>query len=161
MVVSGLTSARHSFFTDIMHRWVRTQSYERCSTALLDCFICVFYPCFRFRWPRPTSQEARKEGVKNTTLAYWPLQGIHRSIRVLQSYGLFIFDSSSCYTECILQAPGEAEAELAYLNRHGFIDAIVTNDSDALVFGAKCVLKRCVNYSKFLSLSCIYFILLA
>ncbi len=42
----------------------------------------------------------------------------------------------------ILQAPGEAEAELAYLNQHGFIDAVVTDDSDTFVFGAKCVLKR-------------------
>ena len=35
---------------------------------------------------------------------------------------------------------------MAYLNRHGFIDAVVTDNSDALVFGAKCVLKRCGRY---------------
>ncbi|RDB24486.1 hypothetical protein Hypma_008531 [Hypsizygus marmoreus] len=34
------------------------------------------------------------------------------------------------------QAPGEAEAELAKLNRLGMIDAIITDDSDTLVFGA-------------------------
>ncbi|GAA95947.1 uncharacterized protein L969DRAFT_92024 [Mixia osmundae IAM 14324] len=33
-------------------------------------------------------------------------------------------------------APGEAEAELAYLNSSGTIDAIMTDDVDAFVFGA-------------------------
>ncbi|KAH6911752.1 PIN domain-like protein [Coprinopsis sp. MPI-PUGE-AT-0042] len=36
-----------------------------------------------------------------------------------------------------VQAPGEAEAELAKLSAHGRLDAIITDDSDALVFGAK------------------------
>ncbi|KAG6836757.1 hypothetical protein H0H93_003676 [Arthromyces matolae] len=40
------------------------------------------------------------------------------------------------------QAPGEAEAELARLNSEGLIDAIITDDSDSLVFGAKYVLRR-------------------
>lgn len=39
------------------------------------------------------------------------------------------------------QAPGEAEAELAYLNRIGRIDAIMTEDSDVFAFGATCVLR--------------------
>ncbi|KAK7025857.1 PIN domain-like protein [Favolaschia claudopus] len=34
------------------------------------------------------------------------------------------------------QAPGEAEAELAHLNRIGEIDAVLTDDSDAALFGA-------------------------
>jgi len=34
------------------------------------------------------------------------------------------------------------EAELAHLNRLGQIDAVFTQDSDALVFGARRVLKR-------------------
>lgn len=41
-----------------------------------------------------------------------------------------------------LEAPAEAEAELAELNRLGLIDAIVTEDSDAFVFGAQCVIRR-------------------
>jgi holliday junction resolvase YEN1 len=40
------------------------------------------------------------------------------------------------------QAPGEAEAELAKLNAQGHLDAIVTDDSDALVFGAKHIIRR-------------------
>ncbi|KAJ9095274.1 hypothetical protein QFC21_005640 [Naganishia friedmannii] len=39
-------------------------------------------------------------------------------------------------------APGEAEAELAYINQQGLIDAVLTDDVDALVFGATCVLRN-------------------
>lgn len=44
------------------------------------------------------------------------------------------------------KAPGEAEAELAYLNRVGIIDAIITDDVDAFVFGAVTVIRKCVYY---------------
>ncbi len=40
------------------------------------------------------------------------------------------------------QAKGEAEAELARLNRLGIIDAVMTDDVDALVFGARTVIKK-------------------
>lgn len=37
-------------------------------------------------------------------------------------------------------APYEADAQLAYLSRANIIDAVLTEDSDLLAFGAKCVL---------------------
>ncbi|KAH6888768.1 PIN domain-like protein [Coprinopsis sp. MPI-PUGE-AT-0042] len=40
-----------------------------------------------------------------------------------------------------VQAPGEAEAELAKLNAGGQLDATMTDDSDALVFGAKYIIR--------------------
>ncbi|GMK55980.1 hypothetical protein CspeluHIS016_0210360 [Cutaneotrichosporon spelunceum] len=39
-------------------------------------------------------------------------------------------------------APGEAEAELALMNRQGKIDAVLSDDVDALVFGATCLLRN-------------------
>ncbi|KAK7020866.1 hypothetical protein R3P38DRAFT_3197327 [Favolaschia claudopus] len=39
------------------------------------------------------------------------------------------------------EAPGEAEAQLAWLNQQGFIDGILTEDSDAFIFGARCVIR--------------------
>ena len=40
------------------------------------------------------------------------------------------------------KAPGEAEAELAYLNQIGVIDAVWTDDVDTLVFGATLVIRK-------------------
>ncbi|KAG6853937.1 hypothetical protein H0H87_008181, partial [Tephrocybe sp. NHM501043] len=38
-------------------------------------------------------------------------------------------------------APGEAEAELATLNARGYIDAVITDDVDAFIFGANTVIR--------------------
>jgi len=42
------------------------------------------------------------------------------------------------------QVPGEAEAELVLLNKLGIINIVVTDDSDALIFGATCVMCKWV-----------------
>ncbi|WVR05038.1 hypothetical protein IAU60_002050 [Kwoniella sp. DSM 27419] len=39
-------------------------------------------------------------------------------------------------------APGEAETELAVMNRQGKIDAVLSDDVDALLFGATCLLRN-------------------
>lgn len=41
----------------------------------------------------------------------------------------------------VLKAKGEAEALCAQLNSEGHVDACITSDSDAFLFGAKCVIK--------------------
>ena len=40
------------------------------------------------------------------------------------------------------QAPGEAEAELALMSRQGKIDVVLSDDVDALLFGATCLLRK-------------------
>ena len=42
------------------------------------------------------------------------------------------------------KAPGEAEAELAYLNSIGIIDAVLSDDVDNFLFGANTVIRKCV-----------------
>ncbi|OMO78702.1 XPG/Rad2 endonuclease, partial [Corchorus capsularis] len=41
----------------------------------------------------------------------------------------------------VLKAKGEAEALCAQLNKDGYVDACITADSDAFLFGATCVIK--------------------
>lgn len=45
-----------------------------------------------------------------------------------------------------LVAPYEADAQLVYLERRGIIDGILSEDSDLLVFGAKCLLTKLDQY---------------
>ncbi|KAG7709398.1 hypothetical protein KL932_002330 [Ogataea haglerorum] len=47
-----------------------------------------------------------------------------------------------------VQAPGEAEIELARLNDCGVIDAIISNDADGFVYGAQIILK---NFSRWVA----------
>ncbi|KAJ7504734.1 PIN domain-like protein, partial [Mycena galericulata] len=62
---------------------------------------------------------------------------VYRDTELLQHLKAMIVAFGFYYYE----APGEAEAELAQLNYNGYIDGIITEDSDALVFGARCVIR--------------------
>lgn len=44
----------------------------------------------------------------------------------------------------VVHAKGEAEALCAQLNRGGYVEACITADSDAFLYGAKCVIK-CIH----------------
>jgi hypothetical protein len=48
-----------------------------------------------------------------------------------------------------LEAPMEAEAQCAYLNQTGVVDAVITEDSDAFLFGAKVVYRNLFFDGKF------------
>lgn len=41
-------------------------------------------------------------------------------------------------------APFEADAQLTYLNKEGYADVVITEDSDLLVFGCTQVIFYCV-----------------
>ncbi|KAF4621808.1 hypothetical protein D9613_012186 [Agrocybe pediades] len=56
---------------------------------------------------------------------------ISPSKEMIQAFGYYVH-----------QAPGEAEAELAYFNKHGIIDAVITSDGDAIFFGARVIYKH-------------------
>ena len=66
--------------------------------------------------------------------------------RLIDAFGFFSHQvrTSTCMILQVInpypQAPGEAEAELAYLNAIGAIDAMLTEDVDAFIFGAKTVI---------------------
>jgi Holliday junction resolvase YEN1 len=49
-----------------------------------------------------------------------------------------------------IQAPGEAEAELAFLNRTGVIDAVLSDDVDTFVFGGMMVIRKYASSSHLL-----------
>jgi 5'-3' exonuclease len=54
----------------------------------------------------------------------------------------FFFFWLSSISILTIQAAGEAKAQLALMNNAGIIDAVMTDDSDAFVFGAQTVLHK-------------------
>ncbi|KAG6908150.1 hypothetical protein DXG01_005911 [Tephrocybe rancida] len=72
-----------------------------------------------------------KRGKKVKTKPLWHLQ---YTIALIGAFGFHYH-----------AAPGEAEAELARLNLEGFIDIIITDDSDTLVFSGQCILRRIIS----------------
>lgn len=40
------------------------------------------------------------------------------------------------------EAPAEAEAELAYMNAAGLLDAVVTDDGDVFLFGGETIIRK-------------------
>ncbi|KAI8972546.1 hypothetical protein BD414DRAFT_499894 [Trametes punicea] len=84
-----------------------------------------FLPLFVFDGPkRPDLKRGKRVTGKN----HWLVQGMQE---IITAFG---FEWR--------MAPGEAEAELAYLNRIGVIDAVLSDDVDTFLFGAKVVLRN-------------------
>ncbi|KAI0830173.1 hypothetical protein BC628DRAFT_1487129 [Trametes gibbosa] len=84
-----------------------------------------FLPLFVFDGPkRPDIKRGKRITGKN----HWMVQGMQE---IITAFG---FEWR--------MAPGEAEAELAYLNRIGVIDAVLSDDVDTFLFGAKTVLRN-------------------
>ncbi|KAF4621766.1 hypothetical protein D9613_012163 [Agrocybe pediades] len=74
---------------------------------------------------------AGRPSIKNEhSVVDSPLWWVNHSKVLVQAFGYHVH-----------VAPGEAEAELAMLNQLGMIDAVVTNDSDAILFGAIVIYK--------------------
>ncbi|ESQ36819.1 hypothetical protein EUTSA_v10007143mg [Eutrema salsugineum] len=76
-----------------------------------------------------SSLPAIKEGVsveRNKLFCEW----VRECVELLELLGI-----------PVVKAKGEAEALCAQLNSQGYVDACITPDSDAFLFGAKCVIK--------------------
>ncbi|KAL5498098.1 hypothetical protein ACEPAH_2228 [Sanghuangporus vaninii] len=84
-----------------------------------------FLPLFVFDGPhRPEQKRKKKISGKD----HWMVSGMQE---IIEAFGFEWW--------C---APGEAEAELAYLNRIGIIDAIITDDVDSFLFGAATIIRN-------------------
>lgn len=90
-------------------------------------------PVYVFDGPAPTSKTAvleKRRAIKATNGGGVPREAFEEVINLLR-----IMQVS------IIIAPSEAEAQAAHMNATGIVDTVATDDTDALVFGAKCVLR--------------------
>ncbi|KAK7059553.1 hypothetical protein R3P38DRAFT_3522772 [Favolaschia claudopus] len=87
---------------------------------LCNLLLACVVPIFATDGPGRPSE---KRGVRVIT---WPNWLIEQAKTMITAFGFYFYD-----------APGEAEAQLAWLNDQGYIDGVLTEDSDALIFGAQ------------------------
>jgi exonuclease-1 len=67
---------------------------------------------------------------------------LQKSIDVTPMMARHIIDACSAAGVKCLVAPYEADSQLYYLEKTGIIDGVVSEDSDLLVFGAKCLITK-------------------
>ncbi|KAJ7584727.1 PIN domain-like protein, partial [Mycena floridula] len=101
-------------------------------------------PLFVFDGPGRPHQK-RRRSVRGTN-THW-----HTEPKILRDPFMGSLASNSLVFQAFgfgcLNAPGEAEAELAALQSQGVIDVIISDDIDALIFGASTVLVKHPNCS--------------
>ncbi|KDN53140.1 PIN domain-like protein [Tilletiaria anomala UBC 951] len=96
---------------------------------LVNLFSLPILPVFVFDGPRKPSF---KRGKETSRALHWKAQKETDEFKLLiRAFGFLE-----------RTAPGEAEAELAWMNEHNIIDVVLTDDVDVLLFGAKRVFRN-------------------
>ncbi|EMR08417.1 hypothetical protein PNEG_03253 [Pneumocystis murina B123] len=76
------------------------------------------------------------------------MEQFQKCINVTPEMAYKFIKALRCENVDYVVAPYEADAQLAYLEKQGIIDAILTEDSDLLVFGCKCILLKLDQYGE-------------
>ncbi len=97
-------------------------------------------------------RERRKEGkrlglellkVGKTSQAHQELQ---KSVDVTPEMARMVIEELKHHNIQYIVAPYEADSQLAYLERKGIINGVLSEDSDLLVFGVKCLITKLDKY---------------
>jgi exonuclease-1 len=97
-------------------------------------------------------RERRKEGkrlglellkVGKTAQAHMELQ---KSVDVTPDMARMFIEELKYHNIQYVVAPYEADSQMAYLERKGIIDGVLSEDSDLLVFGVKCLITKLDKY---------------
>jgi len=93
-------------------------------------------------------QESKKAGLEllnagKTSQAYLEFQ---KAVDVTPEMACQMIEELKQSGVQYIVAPYEADAQMVYLERKGIIDGILSEDSDLLVFGAKCLLTKLDQY---------------
>jgi len=99
------------------------------------------------------SRAARRRESKNAGLELLRMgktaqaqQELQKSVDVTPEMARQLIDELRRAKVDFVVAPYEADAQLAYLEKKGIIDGILSEDSDLLVFGAKCLVTKLDQY---------------
>jgi exonuclease-1 len=93
-------------------------------------------------------EESKRAGLEllnagKTSQAYLEFQ---KAVDVTPEMARQLIDDLKMSNVQFIVAPYEADAQMVYLERKGILDGILSEDSDLLVFGAKCLLTKLDQY---------------
>jgi exonuclease-1 len=93
-------------------------------------------------------EESRRAGLEllnagKTSQAYLEFQ---KAVDVTPEMARQFIDELKRVNVQYIVAPYEADAQMVYLEREGILDGIISEDSDLLVFGARCLLTKLDQY---------------
>ena len=93
-------------------------------------------------------EESKKAGLELYRLQKWSQahRELQKAVDVTPEMALQLIDELKKIGVRYVVAPYEADAQLAYLERQGIIQGILSEDSDLLVFGAKQLLTKLDQY---------------
>ncbi|KAI9654894.1 MAG: Rad2 nuclease [Alyxoria varia] len=95
-------------------------------------------------------RESKKAGLEllrlgKTAMAYQELQ---KAVDITPEMARMLIDELNHTGVRYVVAPYEADSQLAYLERRGFVEAVISEDSDLLVFGVRCLLTKLDQYGE-------------
>ena len=99
---------------------------------------------------RDKRKESKRLGLEllkvgKTSQAHLELQ---KSVDVTTEMARMVIEELKYHNIPYVVAPYEADSQLVYLERKGIIDGILSEDSDMLVFGAKCLITKLDKYGE-------------
>lgn len=99
---------------------------------------------------RERRKESKRLGLEllkigKTSQAHLEFQ---KSVDVTPEMARMLIEELKHHNIQYIVAPYEADSQLAYLERKGMIDGILSEDSDLLVFGAKCLITKLDKYGE-------------
>jgi exonuclease-1 len=75
-------------------------------------------------------------------------QELQKSVDVTPEMARMVIEELKQHNIQYVVAPYEADSQLAYLERKGIIDGVLSEDSDLLVFGVKCLITKLDKYGE-------------
>ncbi|KAJ7499115.1 PIN domain-like protein [Mycena latifolia] len=111
----------------------QTLILEKLFYQLCNLSLAPLTPIFVFDGP------GRPSVKRGTKVIFRPTWLIEHLKKMLINFGFHFYDVS--LNKFTFYSLLKAEAELGQLNEHGRIDAILTEDSNTFLFGAKCVIR--------------------
>ncbi|KAL9052327.1 MAG: hypothetical protein Q9162_005471 [Coniocarpon cinnabarinum] len=99
---------------------------------------------------RDRRKDARSNGMEYLRVGKIPLafQELQKAVDITPEIARMFIETLKNANVSYVVAPYEADSQMVYLEQNGIVDGIISEDSDLLVFGAKCLLTKLDQYGE-------------